>query len=126
MTLQKILIIDDDEMVLVLMQTILSHAGFSVTLTADGPRGIELYSQADVDLVILDLGLPTLNGLDVLERIRKIDPQAKVIVVSGYVSPRFVNDALKLGALRVLEKPVPAEVLIQEVSNALVLPHGST
>ena len=80
----KVLVIDDDEMHLMLMGNILENAGYNVSSTADGPQGIAMYKEHRADLVLLDLGLPSMNGIEVLREIRAADAESKVIVVTGY------------------------------------------
>jgi DNA-binding NtrC family response regulator len=116
----EILLIDDDEMILVLTQRLLEDAGFSVITTADGPQGVELYGTRHPDVVLLDLGLPSVNGMVALKEIRELDPRAKVIVISGYASQKAVDEALALGALDFLPKPLNAKELMEKVSLAVL------
>lgn len=117
----EILIIDDDEMILVMTQSILQEDGFEVFTTADGPHGIEIYKTRRPDLVLLDLGLPSMDGRIVLAKIREIDPNAKVLVVTGYGSTRTVEEAMKLGALDVLSKPFSPHILLDKVRLAVAV-----
>ena len=117
----EILIIDDDEMILVLAQSILQEDGFDVITTADGPHGIEIYKIRRPDLVLLDLGLPSLDGRIVLANIREIDPTAKVLIITGYGSTRTVDEAMKLGALDVLSKPFSPHMLLDRVRLAVTV-----
>jgi CheY-like chemotaxis protein len=117
--LNRILIIDDDEMVLRVTQDILVGEGFEVVATADGPRGIELYKNHSPDLVLLDLALPTMNGLEVLRRIRDIDPEAVVIMVTGYGTKDASEVALRYGAYDFLQKPISSATLLEKIYEAL-------
>jgi two-component system chemotaxis response regulator CheY len=118
--MSRILLIDDDEMTLMMLRTILTDAGFTVAATADGPRGIDLYKELRPELVLLDVGLPGMSGMQVLREVRKIDPEANVIVISGYSSQAAVKEAMKNGARHFLEKPVDGRKLIDTVRQFLM------
>lgn len=101
----KVLIIDDDELLLSLMQNILHGEGYTILSTADGPRGIAIYKEEHPDIVVLDLGLPSMNGLEVLRKIKSFDENARVIVVTGYGSAESVEVAYRSGAWDFVQKP---------------------
>jgi two-component system chemotaxis response regulator CheY len=101
-----VLIIDDDEMALTVLQNMLQDEGYEVLTTADGPQGISIYEKKRPDVVILDVDLPNMNGLDVLTRIRGVDPDARVIVISGLVDQGLLEAALSHGALDFARKPL--------------------
>ena len=122
--MKKVLIIDDDEMHLVLVRQILDREECTVLSTADGPHGITLYRDHRPDLVLLDLGLPSMNGIDVLKEIRKIDRNAKVIVVTGYASRETVNIPERHGAIEVLQKPIEFRTFLEKIRRALGLPEA--
>ena len=103
-TTAKVLIIDDDEIDIELMRHLLMREGYSVLSTADGPQGIQLYKEHRPALVFLDLGLPSMSGLEVLKEIRTFDDNAKVILITGYGSIESAVSAIKLGALDFVEK----------------------
>jgi DNA-binding NtrC family response regulator len=119
---KKVLIIDDDEMHLVLVRQILDSEECSVLSTADGPHGITLFKDHRPDLVLLDLGLPSMNGIDVLKEIRKIDRGAKVIVVTGYASAETAHIAERHGAMEVVQKPVDLMTFLEKIRRVLNLP----
>jgi DNA-binding NtrC family response regulator len=113
----KILIIDDDELVLNALSNMLHHAGHELFITADGPRSIEMFKEHHPDVIILDLGLPTTSGMDVLTDIRSINNEAKVIMISGYTAPNVVAEAKKKGAYAFLEKPFEIKTLINLITS---------
>ena len=115
----EILVIDDDEFMLSTTHDILKSAGFNVITTADGPQGIEIYSRRKPMAVILDLGLPSMDGLQVLKQIRQVDPQAKVIVVTGYPSDAAESTARMMGAAGFLPKPFSRNVFVEKVESVL-------
>jgi CheY-like chemotaxis protein len=109
----EVLLIDDDEFMLSLMDSLLREAGFNVLKTADGPQGIEVYARRKPDIVVLDLGLPSMDGLQVLKRIRDMDPKAKVVVVTGYPSEPALEAARALGACDFLPKPFKTDKFVE-------------
>jgi DNA-binding response OmpR family regulator len=115
----KILVIDDDEVLLRLLSINLGEAGYSVLTTADGPRGIALYKEQMPSLVLLDLGLPTMSGVEVLKEIRALDSKAKVIVVTGYGSVESAVIAIRFGACDYVQKPFDMDVLSRKMETAL-------
>ena len=117
--MKKVLIIDDDEALLLLLQNELTEAGLTVHATADGPDGIRIFREVGFDLVLLDLGLPSLNGIEVLRELRKIDSEAKVIIVSAYNSDRFKAEASEAGAVGFIDKPIHLEELFELVQSNL-------
>jgi DNA-binding NtrC family response regulator len=120
----KILLIDDDELVLVMMRNALEDEGYQVLSTADGPQGIAIYKDQRPDLVLLDIGLPTVSGLEVLKEIRSFDSKARVIVVSGYGAPDSVSSAVRFGAWDFVEKSIPLDELLRKIRNALSVVRG--
>jgi len=115
----KVLVIDDDEMHLMLMGNILENAGYSVSSTADGPQGIMMFKEHPPNLVLLDLGLPSMNGIEVLREIRTADPKSKVIVVTGYGSIESAEVALRYGAWDYVEKPIEVENFLEKIRTAI-------
>ena len=122
--MSTILVIDDDEMALNAFRYLLHGEGYDVLETAEGPQGVELYREREPDLVLLDLGLPSMNGLDVLREIRQIDETAAVILVTGYVTDQVEGEALQLGATAVLEKGPALDNLAKTIEEAIELRRG--
>jgi DNA-binding NtrC family response regulator len=120
----KILIIDDDEVQLRLQQSILADQGYAVISTADGPQGILLYRTHHPDLVLLDIGLPSVSGIEVLKQIRQIDPKAKIIVITGYASVESAVVAIREGAWDYVRKPFDIHSLLKKVDAALSMVKG--
>ncbi len=117
--MHKILLIDDDEVQLRLQRMILTREGYTVFTTADGPQGLEIFRKNRIDLVLLDLGLPSMSGIEVLNEIRRLDPRVKVIVVTGYPSVESTVLAMQSGAWDYLQKPLTADNLLGKINSAL-------
>lgn len=119
--MSRILIVDDDEMQLAALRTTLASEGHIVSTTADGPQGIMIYKEQHPDLVLLDIGLPTMSGIEVLKEIKRHDETAKVIVVTGYGSIESAVLAIRSGASDYLQKPYDVKVLLKKIDTALNL-----
>jgi DNA-binding response OmpR family regulator len=117
--MSKVLVIDDDEMVLALVQRILSLEGIETFTTADGPQGLTIYRERRPDIVLLDLALPGMNGLEVLRKIRQFDGAARVIVVTGSGSNESAEVALRYGAFDFVRKPVDYADFVRRIKAAL-------
>ena len=102
----KVLVIDDDELALRLFETVIAGLGCDVLSTADGPQGLELFRKKKPDLVVLDLALPTMNGLEVLRELRKLDDHVKIMVVTGYGSDESAEVAARYGVREFIIKPI--------------------
>lgn len=117
--MQKVLVIDDDELMLKMMKDALEGEMYQVFATADGPQGITIYKHHQPDLVLLDLGLPSMSGIEVLKEIRSFDSKARVIVVSGYGASESVSSATRFGAWDFVEKSVELDELLKKIRSAL-------
>jgi two-component system phosphate regulon response regulator PhoB len=102
----RVLLIEDDEAVAEMYRMRLNADGYSVTIAADGEQGLRLAHDEQPDLIYLDLRLPTLDGLEVLERLRqdRATSGIPVVIVTNYGEPELRERGLKLGALEFLVK----------------------
>ncbi len=121
--MSKVLIIDDDEMMLRALSNFLTEEEFTILTTADGPQGILIYKKENPDVVILDLGLPSLDGRDVLKQILAYDQNAKIIIATGYGSSEIKEESLKNGAFGFFSKPFDAILLMEKIKSALRFPN---
>ena len=101
-----ILVIDDEEVIRTLLRSALGEAGYEVVEATNGREGLELYRKKPTDLVITDILMPELNGLDMLLELTREFLDAKVIAISGVAEERNVLDVAKLlGARHTFQKP---------------------
>ncbi len=115
-----ILIIDDEEIIRVLLRSALEAEGYEVTEAANGREGLELYRQRPTDLVITDIVMPELNGLDMLLELTREFLHAKVIAISGAGEEKNVLDVAKLlGARQTFQKPFSIPHLLDAVRYEL-------
>ncbi|HNZ18881.1 MAG TPA: sigma-54 dependent transcriptional regulator [Candidatus Hydrogenedentes bacterium] len=113
----RIAIVDDDPGQRQLLANALERAGYETLRCEDGPQG--LAAAADASLMLLDVRMPGMSGLEVLERVKRDRPQLPVILLTAYIDVRDAVSAMKQGALDYLEKPVDLDELIAAVDDAL-------
>jgi two-component system response regulator (stage 0 sporulation protein F) len=119
-TMATILIIDDEEPIRALLRFALEAAGYEVTEAANGRQGLDLYRQSPKDLIITDIAMPELNGLDLLLDLTREFLRAKVIAISGVGGEDNVLEVAKfLGARRTFEKPFSMPRLLDAVRYEL-------
>ena len=104
-TQANILVVDDEEVMRDSCRQALHRAGHRVKVAADGLEAMNTLKKESFDLIILDLKMPGLNGLDVLQKVKEDDPEAIVIVITGYATVESAVEAMKRGAYDYLSKP---------------------
>ena len=117
--INTILIVDDEVSILRNLKTYFASQGFKVETAADGKSGIEICRTKPVNLVLLDLKLPDLSGLEVLSQIKAISPGTGVIIISAYGDVRTAVEAIKLKADNFVLKPIELASLLVIVNNCL-------
>jgi two-component system chemotaxis response regulator CheY len=115
----RILIVDDSSMSRRIVRGILESAGHEVAEAADGLIALELYSLEKPDLVLLDLIMGGMGGLDVLQKLREMDGQAKIIVATADIQSSTREMAEQAGSLGFLTKPIRRGELLSVVNSAL-------
>ena len=117
---KKVLIVDDSSFLRKLMRYTLEKEGFEIAGEAGtGHEAVQKYRELNPPLVIMDVVLPRMDGFVALENIKKIDPDAKVIIMSSYSSKDKVMKALQLGAKKFLLKPFEPEQLVKATKDVL-------
>jgi CheY-like chemotaxis protein len=118
---ESILLVDDEKALLELGEAILVRAGYSVLKAQCGEDALELFKQHKdhLDLVIMDLGMPGMGGYKTLESLLEINPQAKVLIASGYTANSQVQTALQAGAVGYIAKPFGRADLLTKIREEL-------
>jgi DNA-binding NtrC family response regulator len=118
-TLARVLVIDDDADTRDVLGVFLAHLGYTAALAAGGREGLHLALAEPPDIVVLDVMMPDVNGLDVLARLRTLQPSLPVIMTTASSDPEVARQALRLGAFRYLRKPVDLDGLDRVIEEAL-------
>jgi two-component system nitrogen regulation response regulator NtrX len=108
----RVLVVDDEEAVRSSLRMIFDYEGYEVLLAANGPAGLKMAEQEGPDLVILDIKMPQMDGLEVLKRLKAEEPSPPVVVLSGH-------GTVKTGAFDFIEKPPESERILIVARNAL-------
>jgi DNA-binding NtrC family response regulator len=118
-TQPSILVVDDEEIMRDVITTLLEGESYRVISSATGEEGVEKVKEEAPDLVLLDLMLPSMSGLEALEEIIRIDPDIVVVMISAYASIETAVEATKSGAFDFVTKPFKNEELLLVVKNGL-------
>jgi len=123
-----ILVIDDDAAVCAAIEAMLTCRGFGVCVAPDGPTGLEVVEDMSFDAVIVDICMPSMDGLATARELRRRDPNLPVIAISGHGFrgvrngvPDFLGMAVKLGASAALPKPFRADELVDAIETCLAM-----
>jgi len=120
-TPRSILIIDDDEQTRLLLRRVLEEAGYLVSEAPNGQEGLRLFRQTSIALVITDLFMPDMDGLEVTMALHRESPTVKIIAITGGSGKRdFLDIAKRLGAHRTMKKPISIADLLQAVEQELL------
>ena len=114
----RVLLIDDETVFVDNLAGILTRRGMKVQSIDDGLKALDLLSSELYDVLVLDLRMPGMDGVEVLKAIRERDVHTPVIVLTGHVSIKQLAEALKEGAVEVLLKPCQIDTLISCIENA--------
>jgi len=115
----SVLVIDDEAGIRSVLRDVLQDENYKVFLAEDGLAGLELLEQESIDLVILDVWMPNMGGIDVLKRIKDTYTNVEVIIISGHANINLAVSAVKIGAFDFLEKPLSLEKTLSVVQKAL-------
>ena len=116
---KNILVVDDDMSVRTTFSSVLRQEGYRVTAVKNGYEAIKAIDKDSFDLALVDLGMPGMDGIEVLEKIKTRRPQTRVIIFTGYGSITTAVEAMRKGATDYLNKPFSPEELKAGVKKAL-------
>ena len=119
---KRVLVVDDDRTLRHALSTMLNTAGISVAEAADGVSALSQIQSRQFDLVILDLGLPRIGGLDVLSEIQTLSSPPKVIIVTADDTPATVLQAIRDHAYQYVVKPTPPKIIVEMVERVFSAP----
>ncbi len=115
----KILIIDDEHSIRETLEMFLREKGYEVATSEDGEKGLESVQRERPDIVILDIRLPGMDGLEVLRRIKEKEEDIHVIMITAYHDIETTKQAMKLGAYEYIHKPLDADEFENAIEKAV-------
>ncbi|MFO7709951.1 MAG: response regulator [Desulfobacterales bacterium] len=116
--MDKILVIDDEKPTLTMFRLMLSAYGYEVLTAENGQQGLEIFSRERPSIVLTDIKMPGMNGIEVLKEVKAIDPAAEVIVITGHGDMDLAIQALNLDATDFINKPIQRHLLEQAIRRA--------
>ncbi len=119
--MKSVLIVDDEQIVLDVLQRILSRLGYNTIISNSGADAVKLYQENHFDLVLLDVLMPEKNGFEIAKELRKINPDQKIVMVTGLGEDAVETQAIseKVGIHTVLSKPFSFEK-VKTILNKLL------
>ena len=119
MTRPRILVIDDEEIVRISCKKCLTAEGYDTDTASNGIEGIRLAQATKYDLVLTDLKMPEMDGMEFIVKAKESQPDTRVIMITGYGTMEHAVKAMRLGAYNFIEKPFTPDALIAAVKEAL-------
>jgi CheY-like chemotaxis protein len=114
----NILLVDDNEADRLLLKTFLENKGHTLFFAENGEGALRVFGFHDIDLVVTDIQMPTVNGIRLIRELREQDPDAAIVAISGVAADQLPL-AEDLGAIQSLAKPIDPEKLLTAVAKAL-------
>ena len=114
----RILVVDDEEKVRTVIQRILKEAGYDVVTAANGQEALDKMCQLNVAVVLLDIKMPGISGIEVLQRIRTSWPETCVVMATGVADVSTAVEAMSLGAYDYITKPFDRDNLVMKLQRA--------
>ena len=112
-------VIDDEPIIHDVLSQLLTSEGYDIEISSSGEEALEKFEVRTFDLVLLDLLMPGMNGIEILKAAKKIDPQALIIILTAYASVESAIEAMKIGAFDYIQKPFKHEELLLTIARAL-------
>jgi DNA-binding response OmpR family regulator len=115
---RTVLVVEDERLMLHLLRRILSNSGYEVLTAADGEEAINVYRRhtREIDLVLLDLGLPKISGVDVFAMMKEANPAVRVVVASGYLERETKNKMHETGVTQFVDKPYMIDKVLETLN----------
>ncbi|MCD6352910.1 MAG: response regulator, partial [Proteobacteria bacterium] len=116
--MEKLLLIDDEESIIRVLSISLKSDGYDVATAFNGDEGIKLFREESPDIVLTDIKMPGMDGIEVLKRVKKLNPDTEVIVVTGHGDMDSAIEALQYGASDFINKPIRDDILALSLDRA--------
>jgi len=114
----RVLLVDDEESFVEILAERMRSRGLDVSCAPSGREALEKAQEAAYDAVVLDLAMPGLDGIETLRRLRELQPELQVMILSGRATVKTAVEAIQLGAIDIFEKPTEVETLVERIRSA--------
>lgn len=118
---KKILIVDDQFGIRILLTEILQSDGYTLFQASNGMQALEIVEEHEPDLVLLDMKIPGMDGLEILRRIKEIKPATEVMMMTAYGELNMIKEAMRLGAQKHFIKPFDIDEVRKEIRESFSL-----
>lgn len=118
----RILAIDDQQLILLSVKRKLTEHGYTVQTATSGREGIQIFEEFAPDLVIMDMNMPEMSGLEVIKIMKKLDPSTPIIVMSGNNEEKVILDGFELGIVDYMKKPIGLDEMVARVKRTIGTP----
>ena len=116
--MKRVLIVEDNNGFSRVLKDEIQNSGFEAVAVDNGVEALLQYLEGGIDIILMDVVMPKLSGIDALRIIRKVDPESRVIIITGNPTDEMRKEAMKLGALDFLTKPFSIKSLIEVIKAA--------
>ncbi len=117
--MEKVLVVDDEKNYLLIMEDFLSEQGYDVLTAGDAQTALKILEDTDLDLILTDMKMPGLNGIELIQRVKDVDPDMPVVMMTAFGSVEKAVEAMRAGAYDFLLKPFENEVMLRTIERAL-------
>jgi CheY-like chemotaxis protein len=114
---RKILLVDDNQSLITSMAMVMRHAGYEVYSATNGLEAVQYVERQSYDIIFLDIKMPVMGGLEAFKKIREIDPDITVIIMTAYQVEQLREEALELGAKGILNKPFDLKQVLRSIDQ---------
>jgi DNA-binding NtrC family response regulator len=114
---RRVLIVDDDRDIVTIVSTILGGRGWDIKAAYNGREALEAVTLSKPDIILLDIMMPEMNGIEVLKRIKKIDTDARIIMITAFGDVESYLDSMELGAYEYINKPFETDELLEMIDR---------
>lgn len=114
----KVLVVDDEERFRITLKKLLTANGLDTNAVGSGMEAIEELQQHSYDVILLDVKMPGMSGIEALAKLKKVDPEVEVIILTGHASVDVAVEIMKLGGYEYLLKPCPMDELLAKIESA--------
>ncbi len=115
---ERVLLVDDEKEFVRALAKRLGARGLNVEIAGDGESAVEKVKTSDFDVIVLDLAMPGIDGLETLKRLREVNPDLQIVLLTGHGSIKSGVEAMKEGAVDFLEKPAEFSELLTKIQEA--------
>lgn len=114
---KRVLIVDDDKDIVSIVKAILSGRGWDIEAAYSGQEALEAVTSQKPDIILLDIMMPEMNGIEVLKRLKKIDADARIIMITAFGDVESYLDSMELGAYEYINKPFETDELLEMIDR---------